>query len=164
MHSRLRGCGSLVECCIGTADPWGGTFRKKKDKAPPIREWPQFIPTLQGCSGFFVYVRSVENRITTDRFLAQHDFSQDPIFMKSKDGHLVRRARTSFLLSVKGFGFFSSLPKNILGNMKLSWLTHLVSTSSRVYLSHPLRWQVSTSVDFESLICDKAQTRRARHP
>jgi hypothetical protein len=105
-----------------------------------------------------VYVRTVAKRIIADHFPAQHDFSQDPIFIKSKDGHLVRRSRTSNLLSADNFGVFSSLPKNILGNMKLSWLTHLVSTSLLVYLSHPLRWQVSTSVYFKPLICDKAQT------
>jgi hypothetical protein len=34
----------------------------------------------------------------TDHFPAQHDFSQDPVFVKSKEGHLVRRNRTSVLL------------------------------------------------------------------
>jgi hypothetical protein len=31
----------------------------------------------------------------TDHFPAQHDFSQDPVFVKCKEGHLVRQIRTS---------------------------------------------------------------------
>lgn len=30
----------------------------------------------------------------TDTLLAQHDFAQEPIFVKSNGGHLVRRSRT----------------------------------------------------------------------
>ncbi len=37
--------------------------------------------------------------MVTDRSPAQNDFSQDPVFVKSKDGHLVRPIRTSVLLA-----------------------------------------------------------------
>ena len=39
-----------------------------------------------------MYVSTVAKQMMTDRFLAQHDFSQDPVFVKSKD-HLVRPSR-----------------------------------------------------------------------
>jgi hypothetical protein len=81
-----------VECHTGAIDLWGGAFRKNKDDETPTGEWPQLISTLQGCSGFFMYVSTVAKQMMTDRFLAQHDFSQDPVVVKSKD-HLVRPSR-----------------------------------------------------------------------
>lgn len=99
MHSRFRGCRSFVECCTRAVDSWGGASWKNKGKEAPIREWPQFISTLQGRSGLFVYVHTVAKRMMTDCSPAQHDFSQEPVFVKNKDGHLVRRIRTSKLLT-----------------------------------------------------------------
>ena len=51
-----------------------------------------------------MYVLTAAKRMLTDHFPAQHDFSQDPVFVKCKEGHLVRR-RTSLGGRTKGFGF-----------------------------------------------------------
>ena len=58
--------------------------------------------------------------MVTDRSPAQHDFSQDPVFVKSKDGHLVRRIGTSVLLAYRSIWIASFPQKNIWGDMKLS--------------------------------------------
>ena len=51
-----------------------------------------------------MYVCTVAKQMMTDHFLAQHDFSQDPVFVKSK-GHLVRQSRILVFCHTQGFGF-----------------------------------------------------------
>ena len=52
-----------------------------------------------------MYVLTTAKRMLTDDFPAQHDFSQDPVFVKCKDGHLVRRSRALLGCRTEGFGF-----------------------------------------------------------